>query len=323
MASIEKQVLGTYGADAFEVPYDARNYDTIRIYARNWTADDPNANNLICTAPLTDPAKFKVTPKYTTFGTFLQHFKGGTAEALASFGQYSMMSKERETMTGNIDGAKLYAGTSDMEYSFNFRLLEGLNQNGERPTDWTTEEDCTGWSIIPLFYFNLLGMPKLNSDSMKMLNNVFDQLSKQTIGGAFGAAWNVAKLLGTSAWKSTKLAGQTVFSSVSPAASANLKYPSDQFAYRLRNTIDIEVSSIGILNNMVLTGYGATFSREVLSNGLPVYVDYSISVSPIVQPTRDEANERHLGTLMKLLGYSSRANMDTALHDMAVYDDQG
>lgn len=315
MARIEQndQILDTFGVE-HDSP-QLENYDKIQIYARNWvtdwSTDDENVNRdrLICSAPLTAPVDFKVTPKYTPFGTVVQGLKIDSLKTLSSIGQFSMMGKERKTYTGNIEGAKLFAGANDISYSFNFRLLEGLNQEGKRPTKEEDEKKNVGWSVYPLFYFNRLCIPKFDEKSRERINTMFNALSEKSLK-AFGSALKDAfGLLKDMTLGGLQSAGGLVFDSVSP--DADITYPSDQFAVRTQNTIDIRLSNIGWLRNMVLTGYGATFSREVLANGLPVYVDYSISVSPIVQPTRAEVNSRYLENLYSnILGDASNLVTD-------------
>lgn len=277
------------------------NYDLLTIKHSNWKYDNRNgvgSFGLICSAPLTDRPSFKVSPKYTTFGSvganLERNIPGGQFfQTMRNVSTWQTMSRKRESPYGNIDTAKLYQGASDMSWSFKFRMFEGLSKESQ----YSDNDKCDGQSLTPLVELIPLCLPKLSEDTLKNLNSMFDSFANPALGSnILGALAGTLKLAGMQikgAWKGVKNLGGTIFKK-DDNSHAPFQYPSDQFAWRTENCIDVQVSNVLNLENMVIDSFDATFSREVLKNGLPVYTDYNIGISPIVQPCVDEVTNRWL-----------------------------
>lgn len=316
MAFVPKNltVVGAFGKDPTEdrTTNNLKNYDLIRIFKRDWMYSE-SQDSIICVAPLTKPFTYTVSPQYTTFGNVVYKDMGldSLGKKLRSLGDYSAMTK-RKTFTGNIEGAKLYKNVADMSYSFDFRMIEGLDEEGNLPADKDAEEKNFGISLRPLFYFNYISLQSYDQETRKAVNELFSSLGTtgDSILGKVKTLWSVAKGTAWTTFNSVmggiKDSANSIWKDVE-YGTKGLDYPSDQFAYRTENTIDIQVSNIGLLRNMILTNFSAQFSREVLENGLPVYIDYSISVSPIVQPTMNEVNQRYLHNIMNLEGVAVKS----------------
>lgn len=324
MARFEQNVLDSFGvmqeSESGEWPFAGwDNYDKISIFRSN-------AGGLICIAPLSEPFSFSATPSYTTFGDTVKSVTnqfgwGKFATQLRSLSQYSVMSAERKMPSGGIEGAKLYKGVSDMKYDFKFRMFEGVS------FETGSKDVAPGGSLYPLIILSQYCLPNLTENTLKSLRSIFTSLSKagqekgfwkKVFNGA-KAAFGTVKMNVDMAVEGLADAGSFLFGG--DADIANATYPSDMFSTRTKNCIDIEVSNVCSLENMVVTSFSAKLSREILSNGLPVYTDYTLSVTPIVQPSNQEVQDRYFYNLnkniaaannMEWLSSSERASMAAA-----------
>lgn len=281
------------------------NYDLLTIKKSHWVVKDYNCETdlgIICSAPLTERPSFKVSPKYTTFGqvgTNLEKQVPGAQffQTMRNVSTWQTMSMKRESPFGNISTAKLFQGAGDMSWTFKFRMFEGLDKESKR----VSEYDPMGESLSPLYWLLPLCIPKLSKETMTNINDLFENLSSPAwnsrILGALGAAVNAIGQEVGGALKGVNDMVKTAFKQ--STGNEDFRYPSDQFAWRTENCIDIRVSNVMNLENLVIDSFDATFSREVLESGLPVYTDYTLSVSPIVQPCLDEVSYGWLGDFMK------------------------
>ena len=309
MARFEQNVLDSFGVvnrSESNKFFAQDNYDKITISHSYGKAH-------ICTAPLSEPFFFSAAPSYTTFGDTVKSVTnqfgwGKFATQLRSLSQYSVMSAERKMPSGGIEGAKLYKGVSDMKYDFKFRMFEGVSFE----TDRTELEE--GESLYPLFRISQYCLPNLTDKTRNSLRSIFTSLSKTgKETGFWKKVFNGAKAVGGAVKMNIDMAvegladaGSFLFGGEDDIARA--QFPSDMFATRTKNCIDIKVSNVCTLNNMVVTSFSAKLSREVLSNGLPVYTDYTLSVTPIVQPSNQEVQERYFYNLNKNIALANNRN---------------
>ena len=324
MATLKNKVVSNFGETISATSDDEnsrnlRNYDLIRIFLRNWKSSVSGPSNmaevpygdedrLICVAPLTKSFSWSVSPKYTTFGNVVKNMgiSDATGKKLRSIGDYSAMTR-RETFTGNIEGAKLFEGVSEMSWQFDFRMIEGLDREGRLPSDAEAEKKNQGLSLLPFFVFSKYTTPKMNSKTLDYIMDIFNTMDKEH-NKIVSIVKNTANLAQTTI--ESVLTGLDDLTNAiwtdRPADAVASEYPSDEFALRTRNTIDIAVSNLGVMRNMIITNFSATFSREVLENGLPVYTDYNLKVAPIVQPTEQEIQNRYMNNVFNVLGQNYR-----------------
>jgi len=290
MASPKIQTVLKKFNEAPEAPYD--NYDKVKISLSkgNKLLRNRITEQVICTAPLSEPFKFNAAPQYTTFGELMQKYNsnpvGEVFEKIRGFADSGTMSADRNEYFGRIESAKLYKGVSDISYNFNFTCFEDLDRYGNLKRDDDATKD--GDSIVPFLVFTSMSFPNMPPEFMEKMNAIFEDFSQggngvwETIKGAFkGVASSAITQIEAGFSGSTSM-----FKTIFGQSTGN--YPSDHFADKTQNCIDIEVSNVCMLKNMVIKNFNATFSREILENGLPVYTKYSLDVEPIVQPTNQE-----------------------------------
>ena len=302
-------VLETYNKSIDDGKF--KNYDKIQIklskgnslYEYGKFRDE--TNRIICTAPLTQPFKFSAKPEYSTFGDLVQKVDeftpGGVGQVfnrIRGLGEAGAMSASRETYFGRIETAKLYKGVSGVSYSFDFICFEDLDRNGQPKKAGSADGD----SILPFLAFSNMSFPNMPVDYMEKLTNM--------LGVSGDGFFEKAGSLLSSTGQSLLYMIQSGANGVSKFASTlfggidkDARFPSDVFAH----CIDIKISNVCEMQNMVITGFDATFSKEILQNGLPVYVKYNLSVEPIVQPTNNEIQSRYFANLHNLAGLDTNA----------------
>ena len=300
-----------------EAPQDERlqNYDKIKISLSKGNRLNTRGvvtDPVVCTAPLSEPFKFSGAPQYTTFGDLMQKYEsnpvGLVFSKIRGFATAGTMSADRGEYFGRIESAKLYKGVNDISFNFSFTCFEDLNRNGEPKN---SDDEAVGDSILPFLVFTYMTFPNMPPEFMQKMNDIFNNLSHggngvwETIKGtAKGAMGTVALQLEGAADGATAMF-KTIF------GQTDGTYPSDHFSQKTQNCIDVEVSNICMLKNMVIKNFNATFSREVLENGLPVYTKYSLDVEPIVQPTNQELMDlyngggRYFSKFMTMAGQSN------------------
>ena len=264
---------------------------------------------LVCVAPLTEPFKFQANPQYGTFGDIIQKIDtlpgGALMSNIRGMGDAGTMSGARETYFGRIESAKLFKGVNDISYNFNFVCYEDLNRDGTPKTNSNTN---VGSSIIPFLVFSSLSFPNMPANFMERLQDIFESFSQgggagffSSIGGLISGGVQALGMQVNAAATGTKQFFKTIFGEVDKDA----KFPSDVFAQKTKNCLDIEVSNICTLQNMIIKDFNATFSKEILASGLPVYTKYSLSVEPNVQPTNNEIQQRYFSNLYGMAGYDA------------------
>lgn len=239
-------------------------------------------NTVVERAPLTKPFSFGAGANYTEFGSFnggsgAKRIAAGIKETERTLGYYHV------TRTGNLQKAKVYQGSHTNDFSFDFRVFENGTFN----------------SFFPFMYFVAATYPMMDENQLQeLVNKMNAQVGNTGVSGflknmVMGSLGNLAQTVGNM-WASLNA------EDLSEAVKEGVTFESlsDYFAAMngLDRTFNVNVGNLIHLKNMVLTSFNATFSRERRwfyneqnePHTLPIYVDYTIQISPIIEPTRQD-----------------------------------
>ena len=273
-----------------QVHYGNSDWITIKTARGNFTGNEDWFNTVVDKAPLTKPFSYSAAAQYTEFGSF----NGGSGAQRVAAG---IKDVERTavynhvTMSGNLQHAKVYQGSKTNDFSFEFRVFE----NG------------SFISVAPFMYFLAATYPVMDKNTKEaILDRIRSQATntgvlgyvENIVAGTFG---NLAQIF-RSAVKS--LTSEDEYLANSQVDMMNAESISDYFAAMngFDKTFNVEIGNLVKLKNMVLNNFNVTFSRERrwFRNDpkenepqkppitLPVYIDYSINLSPIIEPTRED-----------------------------------
>ena len=262
---------------------------TIKTMYGNFTGMFSNLTTVIEKAPLTKPFNFSATAQYTEFGSF----NGGSGAKRVAAGireSERTMGYDHVSRSGNLQHAKVYQGSKTNDFSFEFRVFENGTYN----------------SITPFMFFVAATYPKMDEATRKVLiDRIKNQADNTGVLGYFanlatGTAGNIAQVFrnlwgNLNAEDNSNVVGEWMRSRNTEDFSI-----ADYFSAMngLDKTFIVEVGNLVRLKNLVLNSFNATFSRErrhfineVDSFTMPIYIDYSINLSPVIEPTRGDVIE--------------------------------